>query len=305
MIHDDLSTKLSKLAEPSDVFRYGFRVISTEAGQAAVDAILTEIDETVVPALLSFKGGARSIDVSVSARRLIAVHSTSNPAPAEEIAGIALTPDNDTLIQAVGEMIRAFADGNEGNENVVLSIKKMSNGFTLSKSGMSAAQLRAAWNGEPFDDGGSDIDVETPPAEEEAESAPEHDAPEAAHEGTETAEHVAPLEELSASAVGRLLAGASSVTRGAVQLRGDEIVNEIGHERALLAIRRVVTGQLEGYLGADMGDEPSLRVLIDAFGPGRSIAIVAGEGDRAVMALDSKDAGAIHGAWQRVLQEAA
>ncbi len=96
-----LAARLAALAEEQPQFENGARRID---GPDAFDAILAEIDHTVLPARLTFSAGGASLALIVAGRRLCAV---------PDVADV-LSPDDLTAIEAAAAAIAAFSEGVDG-----------------------------------------------------------------------------------------------------------------------------------------------------------------------------------------------
>lgn len=97
-----LAARLDALANENPSFEDGARVIPAHD---VFDAVLTEIDQTVLPATLQFTSGDAALSLVVAGRRLCAVINVANT----------LAPDDTAAITAAAEAIADFAEKASGS----------------------------------------------------------------------------------------------------------------------------------------------------------------------------------------------
>lgn len=127
MSQGSLSDLLAALAEEAPQLRGDARVIWPGPPQGpgakpedALDALFSEIERTVLPALLAFRTNAAAVLLHVSGRRLVAITATEGPlSPAEGLLGAPLEPEDAPRVAAAAELLAAFAALAPGTELVV------------------------------------------------------------------------------------------------------------------------------------------------------------------------------------------
>lgn len=138
-----LQAKFARLTQldSSEISPAG-RLISAKGLGPRLEAILTEIDDTLLGETLTFHVGAAQIAMTVSGRRLLGFIDASGFAVPDGILGTTLSPEDTELMDATQVLMSSFA-GIEGRIYLTVGAPtKIGTGATV---GASIAQLRTSW----------------------------------------------------------------------------------------------------------------------------------------------------------------
>ena len=136
-----LAEKLSALGRADERFVGGARVIASNGAPGAADAVLAEIDDTVLERDLIFKSGGRSITLVAAGRRLRGISAASGSA--DDVLGKTLSREDPALITAVYDVIMAHLDGTD--EITVESLPPAAPFGKGGERGISASGLASIW----------------------------------------------------------------------------------------------------------------------------------------------------------------
>lgn len=133
-----LADRLAALASENPVFQGKSRVLSTDEG--ALEALLDEIDATVLAAHLSFESDGAGMVLDVSGRRLLGLVGVSGSLDAPDgLQGAALSKGNTDQLGQMARVILGFTFGAED-----LKVRVTPSSGSASGEGVSGATLRAA-----------------------------------------------------------------------------------------------------------------------------------------------------------------
>lgn len=135
-----LEEKLAKLRQRERAAGEGRKVRGIGA-DALLAAIVTEIDETILPRRLVFETPAGAVHLAVANRRLQALLAPAPGAVPPELVGHALPDVEDPAVGALGEALKSVLDGAEA---VPVSATRLTEAFG-SDIGVPAEQLPRVW----------------------------------------------------------------------------------------------------------------------------------------------------------------
>ncbi|TFL20206.1 hypothetical protein [Jannaschia formosa] len=135
---EEFDARVAKLHQPDRMVGDARVLARAEEGAGGVArAVLTAVDETILPAELTFASEAgETLTLSAAARRLRAVTAASDDLSPEEVAGRELEPEEEDGLHAALDLLVRFARGASGT--VVVSERR---GEENAMRGVSALRL--------------------------------------------------------------------------------------------------------------------------------------------------------------------
>jgi len=140
--HKDLKTKLARLANDAGSYSTVGRTLEVTDPKARLEAILIEVDDSMLAETLVFRTDTAHVTLAVSGRRLLGISEASGVKTAKDVLDNAVSPEDTSLMSSIHDVMTALVK-TEGSLTVsVGSSAKFGDGAAV---GASVAQLRSAW----------------------------------------------------------------------------------------------------------------------------------------------------------------
>lgn len=140
--HRAMQRKLARLSTASDTHDAQGRAIVATGSDARLEAILTEVDDSMLAEALVLTCADISVQIAVSGRRLVGLTRVEGMDVDDSLLSQAISPEDDTQMTVVRDVMRSLADQ---NGPLYLRVGEMTGLSAANTVGASVAQLREYW----------------------------------------------------------------------------------------------------------------------------------------------------------------